>query len=113
MKHIKSPLNYTGNKFRILDQIQPYFPKKIDVMVDLFCGGATVGLNTECNKVIFIDNEPRIIWLLKYLSGCNIDKLLNELFVLIDNYAINSERDFRKTQQKISNNIENSLQMIA
>lgn len=28
-------------------------------------------------------------------------------------YAINSERDFRKTQQKISNNIENSLQMIA
>ena len=31
----------------------------------------------------------------------------------ISNYAINSERDFRKTQQKISNNIENSLQMIA
>ena len=31
----------------------------------------------------------------------------------ICNYAINSERDFRKTQQKISNNIENSLQMIA
>lgn len=29
------------------------------------------------------------------------------------NAAINSERDFRKTQQKISNNIENSLQMIA
>ena len=31
----------------------------------------------------------------------------------IGEYAINSERDFRKTQQKISNNIENSLQMIA
>ena len=31
----------------------------------------------------------------------------------IGNNAINSERDFRKTQQKISNNIENSLQMIA
>ena len=31
----------------------------------------------------------------------------------IKDYAINSERDFRKTQQKISNNIENSLQMIA
>ena len=31
----------------------------------------------------------------------------------IDNSAINSERDFRKTQQKISNNIENSLQMMA
>lgn len=29
------------------------------------------------------------------------------------NSAINSERDFRKTQQKIPNKIENSLQMIA
>ena len=27
--------------------------------------------------------------------------------------AINSERDFQKTQQKTLNNIENSLQMIA
>ncbi|HBK02109.1 MAG TPA: hypothetical protein DDY77_03665 [Clostridiales bacterium] len=31
----------------------------------------------------------------------------------IDYMAINSERDFRKTQQKTPNNIENSLQMIA
>lgn len=112
LKHIKSPLNYTGNKFRILDQIQPYFPKKIDVMVDLFCGGATVGLNTECNKVIFIDNEPRIIWLLKYFSGCNIDKLLNELFVLIDNYGLscsfkNGYKYYR--QQILGGNPNNGL----
>ena len=33
--------------------------------------------------------------------------------VSIDNTAFNSERDFRKTQQKTPNNIENSLQMIA
>ena len=31
----------------------------------------------------------------------------------IGEHAINSERDFRKTQQKTPNNIENSLQMIA
>lgn len=31
----------------------------------------------------------------------------------ISDYAINSERDFQKTQQKTPNNIENSLQMIA
>ena len=31
----------------------------------------------------------------------------------IEKIAINSERDFRKTQQKIPNKIENSLQMIA
>lgn len=112
LKYIKSPLNYTGNKFRILDQIQPYFPKKIDLMVDLFCGGATVGLNTKCNKVIFIDNEPRIIWLLKYLSGCDIDKLLDDLFVLIDNYGLscsfkNGYKYYR--QQILGGNPNNGL----
>ena len=39
--------------------------------------------------------------------------ILPEGMTKIGDSAINSERDFRKTQQKISNNIENSLQMIA
>lgn len=41
------------------------------------------------------------------------DKELLYAYIIISVAAINSERDFRKTQQKISNNIENSLQMIA
>ena len=104
MKYVKSPLNYTGNKFRILNQIQPYFPDNINVMVDLFCGGATVGLNTKCNKVIFIDNEPRIIWLLKYLASCDADKLLNELTKLIDNYGLSCSfiKGYRYYKQQIN-----------
>lgn len=39
--------------------------------------------------------------------------LIDRAVTSIGQGAINSERDFRKTQQKISNNIENSLQMIA
>lgn len=54
--YIKSPLNYTGNKYRILSQIQQYFPRRIHCMIDLFCGGATVGLNVDADKIIFIDN---------------------------------------------------------
>lgn len=41
------------------------------------------------------------------------DKELLYAYIIISVAAINSERGFRKTQQKISNNIENSLQMIA
>lgn len=54
MELIKSPLNYTGNKYRILEQLNPLFPKQIDVMVDMFCGGATVGLNVPCKKVFLL-----------------------------------------------------------
>ena len=49
-----------------------------------------------------------------YLNGTLITNLaIPNGVTSIGNSAINSERDFRKTQQKISNNIENSLQMIA
>lgn len=104
LKYVKSPLNYTGNKYRILNQIQPYFPEKINVMVDLFCGGATVGLNTKCDKVVFIDNEPRIIWLLKYLAACDVDSLLNELFDLIDIYGLSCsyKRGYRYYKDQIT-----------
>ena len=44
----------------------------------------------------------------------NIESIsISDSVTSIGKNAINSERDFRKTQQKISNNIENSLQMIA
>lgn len=88
MQLLKSPLNYTGNKFRILQQIQPYFPKQINTMVDLFCGGATVGLNTECKKIIFIDNDKYVIGLLKFLAKSKFETLLSELEKLIDYYEL-------------------------
>lgn len=38
-ENIKSPLNYTGGKHKILDQIKPIFPENIDLFIDLFSGG--------------------------------------------------------------------------
>lgn len=35
----KSPLNYTGGKYKLLPQIFPLFPSKINTFVDLFGGG--------------------------------------------------------------------------
>lgn len=58
----KSPLNYTGGKYKLLPQILPIFPKKINTFVDLFCGGCNVGINVEnVSKVIFNDNLTYLI----------------------------------------------------
>jgi len=44
MKELKkSPINYTGGKFKLLPQILPLFPSNIDIFVDLFAGGFNVG----------------------------------------------------------------------
>ena len=87
-EYIKSPLNYTGNKSRILNQIYPFFPKKIGTMVDLFCGGCSVGLNANAEKVYFIDYNPRVIGLLKFLVKQNYDVLLQQLCKIAENYNL-------------------------
>ena len=87
-KFIKSPLNYTGNKYRILPQITKYFPKKVNTFVDLFCGGATVGFNIDANKIILIDSNPRIINLLKTLAENNISEILKNIEKNIKKYNL-------------------------
>ena len=41
---IKSPLNYTGGKFKLLPQILPLFPNDINRFIDLFGGGGGYSL---------------------------------------------------------------------
>jgi DNA adenine methylase Dam len=86
---IKSPINYTGNKYRILNQLLPYIPETIDTMVDMFCGGATVGANVTCKKVVFIDNNAIVIGLLEFLAKYkNIDNLIKTLIKLTDEFNL-------------------------
>ena len=59
------------------------------------------------HSVTYIGN-----WAFRSCTGLTSITIPNSV-TSIGERAINSERDFRKTQQKISNNIENSLQMIA
>ena len=41
--YIKSPLNYTGGKYKLLPQIISSFPSECNTFVDLFTGGLNVG----------------------------------------------------------------------
>ena len=50
MKYVKSCLNYTGGKYKLLPQIIPLFPEDINMFVDLFCGGCNVGINVNAKK---------------------------------------------------------------
>ncbi|WP_249030200.1 Dam family site-specific DNA-(adenine-N6)-methyltransferase [Tannockella kyphosi] len=60
-KYIKSPLNYIGGKYKLLPQIMPLFPPQINTLVDLFSGGANVGINTNANSIICNDINTKII----------------------------------------------------
>ena len=47
--YIKSPMNYTGGKYKILNNIIPSFPSGIKNFVDLFAGGLNVGINVNAD----------------------------------------------------------------
>lgn len=78
---IKSPLNYIGGKYKILPQIFPLLPQKIDCFVDLFAGGANVGINIKANEIILNDNLIYLIDMFQLLA----EKPKNEILEYIDN----------------------------
>lgn len=85
---IKSPLNFTGGKFRLLNQILPLFPKEIDTMIDLFSGGSNVGVNIEAKKIISIDHQNQLISLFNTFIDQNKDKVFQGIFDIIDKYNL-------------------------
>lgn len=89
---IKSPINYTGNKYRLLAQFRQFLPEKTNVFVDLFCGGATVGFNVNADKIVLIDNNQRVISLLEFLAKENIKDIINGIESLIETYNLSYSR---------------------
>lgn len=65
---IKSPLNYTGGKYRLLPQLLPLFPCKINTFVDVFCGGCNVGINVSSEKIILNDNLTYLIEMYRFMQ---------------------------------------------
>ena len=76
---IQSPLNYTGGKFKLLPQILPLFPDKINIFVDLFCGGANVGINVNSKSVIFNDTNKYVIGIIKTFRELDKDDIFNNI----------------------------------
>ncbi len=87
---VKSPLNYTGGKYKILTQLMDKFPKDIDMFFDIFSGGGNVGVNIEANKIICVDINDRLISLFKYLQNEEYYHLVNHLDSLIDKFSLSN-----------------------
>lgn len=87
-KIIQSPLNYTGGKYKILNQILPLFPKNINTFVDLFCGGCNVGINVDCQKVIFNDNNENLMYMLNTFKNLDKSSTISIINQIIDKYNL-------------------------
>lgn len=84
----QSPLNYTGNKFNMIDSLLERFPSQIDDFYDIFGGGMNVGINVSCEKLVYNDINPFVVNLLKSFRDIDTYEYLKFIKKNIRNYGL-------------------------
>lgn len=87
-EYIKSPINYVGNKYRLIKQIIPLFPKKISMFVDAFGGSGTVLMNTESDHYIYNDVNPYVSDIVSGLFSTPYDEIIKQVENVISEYGL-------------------------
>ena len=89
--YIKSPLNYTGGKYKILDNIFELVPNDVECFYDILGGGFNVGINANSKKVVYNDLNIYLKDLFIYFKNTKIEKLLEEINKIIKKYDLSLE----------------------
>ncbi len=90
-EYIKSPLNYTGGKYKILSSIFPFFPKKINTFIDLFGGGFNVGINVNAKKIIYNDHMSYLKEMFSFFKEAETDFILKSIKGRISEFNLNEQ----------------------
>ena len=75
-QYIKSPMNYIGNKYRIIGQIMEYFPQNIRTFADIFAGGLDVSINIWASRVLCNDINYFVIDIYREFQRMRADDVL-------------------------------------
>jgi adenine-specific DNA-methyltransferase len=86
--YVKSPLNYTGGKHKLLPQITKLFPENINTFYDVFAGGANVGINADAQSIICVEKNKNVVDLLRLIQGTNFDDLNQQIVDIIDKFGL-------------------------
>ena len=85
---VRSPLNYTGSKYKLLPELLKLFPDNINCFIDLFGGSGNISANVKANKIVYNDIEKHIYELLVYLKDNPPKFILDKIYNIIDDYKL-------------------------
>lgn len=106
-KYIKSPMNYVGGKYRLLNRIIPVLQQENNqVFVDLFAGGLNVGINIDAKTIYANDRLTFLIELYEYFQSTPVDKLISAINETILMYSLDQQNidGFNKLRKDYNDN---------
>ena len=90
----QSPLNYTGGKYKLLPQILPLFPRRINRFVDLFCGGCNVGINVPAKQYSYNDICSPLIGMYSLMRDIDPTDFLEQVNEIIHKYGLSDTKQY-------------------
>lgn len=95
LNYIKSPINYTGNKFRLLKDIIPLFPKDINTFIDVFGGSGVVSLNIDANYKVYNEFNIYLYNIINEFKNHDDDYIIKHIKGRIDKFDL-KKGNFKK-----------------
>ncbi len=104
---INTPFNYTGNKFKLLDQILPEFDYNRKNFYDLFCGGGSVYTNIiDKFEIIYINDIIKDLIDIHKELIFNTEEFINKVIKLSP--SNDNQEEFNKLRKEYNENKEAS-----
>ena len=86
----RSPLFYVGDKYKLLPEITPLFPKDIVRFIEPFVGGGSVFMNVKAQEYLLNDLDSYVISIHQYLCEQLKDPrcFFDRIYRIIDDYGL-------------------------
>ena len=103
---LESPLNYSGSKSKIIEQLKQHFPKKEEVKMfyDVFCGGLSVSMNVDYDNILSNDIiNPLINFYTNLYNSSKQDRIEEEIDRILS-FKINkdSKDEYNQVREKFN-----------
>ncbi len=110
----KQSFSYMGNKFKLLPQILPYFPRNIKTFYDIFGGSAVVSMNVKAEEYVVNDLSNHLYNLYDLFKTTSAEEIINYCYCKRDEYGFitssnreelkKNDEPYRKCREDINNN---------
>lgn len=90
INNLRSPLNFAGNKTRLLPLIHQYLPQDYSEFIDVFGGSGVVSFSQD-KPVVYNEKDTHIYNLVKTMKECDLDFMLERIDFLIRQFDLSKD----------------------